>query len=318
MKKILVVDDSKTIRTLCEWIYKGLEDRILTADSAQTAQQMISSESPDVVIVDYTLPDRDAYDFVSSIRSKTHVVMMGGTYAPFSADKAKASGAVAVIMKPFKSQVFFDTVEEAFKADTSAVASVETVSAVSDIIHESGVSATVSGSGLRSIPKISSGLHTTSDVSSAVSPIVDAESSHSSSGLHHIRPIEGKSGGVAPFSRNASTGTSQTANAAKRFNFPGTSSATPEPEPMATKSSEMRTADSATPKTPVPSISPAASEGQQIDQAVLRAEVIAAVKSMLPAIVNSYLKKLIQAEVKPQLQSWVDTRVEALLKKKDQ
>ena len=69
MKKVLVIDDSKTIRTLCEWIYKGLEDRLLTADSASSARQVIQDESPDVIIVDYTLPDEDAYEFVSSIRS---------------------------------------------------------------------------------------------------------------------------------------------------------------------------------------------------------------------------------------------------------
>lgn len=53
----------------------------------------------------------------------------------------------------------------------------------------------------------------------------------------------------------------------------------------------------------------------EIDPNVLRAEVVAAVKSLLPSIVSSYLKKLIQAEVKPQLKSWVDTRVAALIDK---
>ena len=76
---------------------------------------------------------------------------------------------------------------------------------------------------------------------------------------------------------------------------------------------------SETPKTPVPAISPAVAEAQAqaapVDPALIRAEVIAAVKSLLPAIVNSYLKKLIQAEVKPQLQNWVDSRVDALVKK---
>ena len=93
----------------------------------------------------------------------------------------------------------------------------------------------------------------------------------------------------------------------RRFNFPGSSSPS---IPVA------KQGDSATPKTPVPSISPAITAGQQIaiDPVVLRTEVIAA-KQMLPAIVSSYLKKLIQAEVKPQLQTWVDTRVEALIKK---
>ena len=69
MRKVLVVDDSKTIRTMCEWIYKGLEDHLLTADSADAARQIISRESPDVVIVDYTLPDMDCMNWPMTFSS---------------------------------------------------------------------------------------------------------------------------------------------------------------------------------------------------------------------------------------------------------
>lgn len=348
MKKVLVVDDSKTIRTICEWIYKGLEDHLLTADSAQSAEQIMNSESPDVVIVDYTLPDVDSYQFVSSIKDKAHVVMMGGSYAPFSAEKAKASGAVAVLMKPFKTQVFFDTVEEAFNAVPEPVAEPQPVSSVSAAVPASdvspavsnsgvtntisGVTNTVSSSGLRSAPVSSSnsGLRSAPSAMSSGSGLHLAEPTddpmRSSSGLRAaptsgiqrtVRPIESKAGGgVAPFgSRPANAPAAQPASA-KRFNFPGTSSQQAE-QPVVSKPAEIKSPDSATPKTPVPSISPVMTDPEtpQIDQAVLRAEVIAAVKSMLPAIVNSYLKKLIQAEVKPQLQNWVDTRVEALVRK---
>lgn len=257
MKKVLVVDDSKTIRTLCEWIYKGLEDRLFTADSAASARQVIQSESPDVVIVDYTLPDMDSYEFVSSICNQTHVVMMGGTYANFSEDKAKSSGAVAVIMKPFKTAEFFEKVETA-----------------------AGV----------------------------VAPTASAES-----------PSVAVPPEIPP----------------RRFNFPSSPSV-PVVElsrvevgtPTASVVSISQTApavsrESATPRTPVPSISPEVQAARaqqniapetvvpQIDPALIRAEVIAAVKALLPG----YLKKIIQAEVRPQLQNWVDSRVEALINK---
>ena len=338
MKKILVVDDSKTIRKLCEWIYKGLEDKIITADSAEAARQMIQSESPDVAIVDYTLPDADAYDFIASICDRVHVVMMGGTYAPFDADKAKSSGAAEVITKPFKTADFFNAVEQAMAAPlgTAAVAAPEM-----DV--STPAEAPAAAEPLPPAPPAEP-LQPISNVASLIPPI----SSHSMGGLTAGGGLNlPNSGGVAP--------------APRRFNFPGVGSGVSETvqdtqssTPASPVSSDMpafsHPVENATPKTPVPSVSPvvqaaaqmkaelsssssnpvvsplitqvrqepevaATAQNIEIDPAVLRAEVIAAVKSMLPAIVNSYLKKLIQAEVKPQLQNWVDTRVEALVTK---
>ena len=336
MKKILVVDDSKTIRKLCEWIYKGLEDKLITADSAEAARQMIQSESPDIAIVDYTLPDADAYDFVSSICDRVHVVMMGGTYAPFDADKAKNSGAVEVITKPFKTADFFNAVEQAMAAPLgqAAVAAQEM-----DVSTPADAPAAA-----EPLQPSAEPLQPISNVASLIPPI----SSHSMGGLSAGGGLNlPSSGGVAP--------------APRRFNFPGVGTGVSETQdsqsrtPASPLSGDMpafsHPVENATPKTPVPSVSPvvqaaaqmkaenissssnpvvspmitqvkqdqnvdqSAAQNIEIDPAVLRAEVISAVKSMLPAIVNSYLKKLIQAEVKPQLQNWVDTRVEALVTK---
>ncbi len=307
MKKVLVVDDSKTIRTLCEMIYKGLEDTILTADSAAAARQVIQNESPDVVFVDYTLPDEDAYEFVSSIKDKVAVVMLSGSYAPFDEAKAKSSGALAIVKKPFKTTAFFDAVDAAVKASAEAPAAPQpTVDSAPAInISKSAVS---SLSGLHSATS-SSGLHAVSGNSGL----------HASTGSSGIHPAAGSGSGI----HAAVTSNSGLKSAPRRFNFPGVSQ---DSQPRLASPADLASAAPApaeheTPKTPVPSISPALqpeAAAASIDPALLRAEVIAAVKSMLPAIVNSYLKKLIQAEVKPQLQNWVDTRVEALVKKMQQ
>ena len=101
----------------------------------------------------------------------------------------------------------------------------------------------------------------------------------------------------------------------KRFTFPGAegesedasnSSKVEQEQSEAAKTDEARV-EHHTPASEAPA--------PQIDPELIRAEVIAAVKSLLPAIVNSYLKKLIQLEVKPQLQKWVDTRVASLINK---
>ncbi len=327
MKKVLVIDDSKTIRTLCEWIYKGLEDRLLTADSASSARQVIQDESPDVIIVDYTLPDEDAYEFVSSIRSSGQVIMMGGTYAPFDATKALASGAVATLMKPFKTAIFFETVEAAMLMSASPSEGVHEPSVQSVSPSAFGSSSSVS-SVVPPVPSSSVNPVVPPVPSSSVNPVVPfgAKSSSGVSVSNSVPPVGVSAAGSQPIIPPVSSVTSGIHPVgAKRFNFPGSNAGISPVVPSASSVSEspvsplIRT-QGETPKTPVPSISPAfqaggSESGVQIDPAVLRAEVIAAVKSMLPAIVNSYLKKLIQAEVKPQLQNWVDARVEALIKK---
>lgn len=297
MKKVLVVDDSKTVRTLCEWIFKGLEDKILTADSATSARGIIATESPDIVLVDYTLPDADAYEFMSSIRSMTRVIALGGTYAPFDIDKARANGAMAVLIKPFKTADFFETLDNVMAQETAhePILNRETpASSVESIAPATPTSA------------VAPAIEPTTPTSSVVEPIAPPRSASISSS--QFAKVSAASPQVAPISSISGITTTSGLHS-RRFNFPGSSSPA---IPVASHHGE-----SATPKTPVPSVSPAVQSGQQIqiDPVVLRAEVIAAVKSMLPAIVSSYLKKLIQAEVKPQLQNWVDTRVEALIKR---
>ena len=359
MRKVLVVDDSKTIRTMCEWIYKGLEDHLLTADSADAARQIISRESPDVVVVDYTLPDMDAYEFVSSIKDLTRVIMLGGQFAPFSESKATASGAVAVIQKPFKTAEFFEAIDKAMSAEKAAAPATENAAApaeelsislgttempalVSDHLPEAPVAESIKEKAEHHEPA----QPTTSSVPPIGGFVAPASRPAPISSSHpRIAAGEMQAQSLAP--APVSNASISPFGGSKRFNFPGqTSQSAPTSDSPAVSqfggasspgtvsafstgkthnSAMIQSAssqpDRATPKSPI-SAAPTAQPGEQpqvqIDPAVLRAEVIAAVKSLLPAIVNSYLKKLIQAEVKPQLQNWVDTRVEALIKKMTQ
>lgn len=285
MKKVLVIDDSRTVRAMCERIYQGLDDKVLTADSAASARAIMASESPDVVIVDYTLPDTDSYELIASLRSTTRVISLGGTYAEFDPEKARANGAMGVLVKPFKTAEFFDAIETVMAQEIVAVANVEKAPTHHEPVASREQQAVPIVPPISALNKISS------------SQFARVSSSQSISAVSQAAPSSGISAATATSGLHS-----------RRFSFPGSSSPSiPVSKP----------GDSATPKTPVPSISPAVSAGQQIaiDPVVLRTEVIAAVKQMLPAIVSGYLKKLIQAEVKPQLQTWVDTRVEALIKK---
>ncbi|MBQ9394547.1 MAG: response regulator [Proteobacteria bacterium] len=294
MKKILVIDDSKTIRTLCEWMFQGLEDTLLTAESGTSARNIINQQSPDVVIVDYTLPDMDPYVFISTIKDRAKVIMLGGTYAPFDANKALSHGAVVTLMKPFKSADFFKAIEDAMTA-TPAKAE-EPV--VAPIAPAPSYSSTPIPTNAAAKTESTSQTKSSQANSSSVAPFTQQPSLASAK---DFAPID-QHVGPAPIKRFTFPGTESGSKADESQN-PATQSET-KAEPLAsTDDQEIR--------------EPKASEqaAPQIDPELIRTEVIAAVKTLLPAIVNTYLKKLIQLEVKPQLQKWVDTRVASLISK---
>lgn len=237
MKKVLVVDDSKTIRTLCEWLYKGLEDRILTAESAFAARKIIQSESPDVVIVDYTLPDMDPYAFIASIKDQAHVIMLGGNYVPFDPEKAIASGAVGTLMKPFLSTDFFAAVEDAMNAvaaEPEAFAEPEPVELPPAPDMRSGDMPSMFSAPLPTAVEPAAPIAPAfAEPMSLSEPVAAFHSSSASS----VPPIGGF---VAPISASVAPGQAKPNSpispagtnpfaGAKRFNFPGSSPAPAEP-----------------------------------------------------------------------------------------
>ena len=304
MRKILVIDDSRTVRTMCEWIYKGLEDTLITAATAPEADGIINAQSPDVIFVDYTLDGANVNDFISKHAAQGRkLVLLAGSYAPCDPDAARAAGAVAVINKPFKSDDFYKTVDDAINgvAEAPAPAAAAEPPAIPPALPSSDNAAVA-------VPPISS--------ISGVVPAVPAFKS--SSNLNSIP---------------------STNSAPKRFNFPGTNPSSsvnpvvpssPSSPAVESVSAEAKPVDQATPKTPVPSISPAVLAAQAEVAATVQnevnADVDAAVKAMLPQLVNEYLKNSVRSEINtyftnsimPQLQKWVDARVVAIVRKMTQ
>lgn len=103
---ILVADDSKTIRKIVEMALKASPYQIIEASSARATMEAIQ-RAPDVVLLDYFMPDGTGYDVCRALKSNgstSHipVVMMGGSFKNFDENLARQSGANAIISKPFK------------------------------------------------------------------------------------------------------------------------------------------------------------------------------------------------------------------------
>ncbi len=69
MKKILVVDDSTTIRKLITYILKKQAYVTTEAEDGLDAMEKLGGLEVDLVIVDLNMPNMDGIEFVKSMRS---------------------------------------------------------------------------------------------------------------------------------------------------------------------------------------------------------------------------------------------------------
>jgi two-component system, chemotaxis family, chemotaxis protein CheY len=69
MKKILVVDDSTTIRKLITYILKKQAYVTAEAEDGLDAMEKLGGLEVDLVIVDLNMPNMDGIEFVKSMRS---------------------------------------------------------------------------------------------------------------------------------------------------------------------------------------------------------------------------------------------------------
>jgi DNA-binding NtrC family response regulator len=117
--RILVVDDEKLIR----WgLAQGLEQAGYTVEQAATAAEAlecIAREMPDLVLLDYKLPDKLGIEVLRAVRKqspRTPVVMITAHASVGGAVEAMKDGAYDYIGKPFEMEELIQTVQRALEA----------------------------------------------------------------------------------------------------------------------------------------------------------------------------------------------------------
>jgi len=83
MSKVLVVDDSLSVRKVVERALAGRQIEVVCAASGSEAIERLERDAPDVVVCDVVMPDRDGYEICEFIKrhprlSHTPVLLMSG------------------------------------------------------------------------------------------------------------------------------------------------------------------------------------------------------------------------------------------------
>ena len=106
MPKVLVVDDSLSVRKVVERALIGRQIEVVCAATGTEALERIEREEPDVVVCDVVMPDRDGYEICEFVKRHprlggTPVLLMSGIVNDEVRERAARVQSSDVLSKPF-------------------------------------------------------------------------------------------------------------------------------------------------------------------------------------------------------------------------
>lgn len=117
---ILVVEDEPAIQELVAFTCSTHGYSVVRAESVVAAQQAIKSELPDLVILDWMLPDRGGIDFLRELRTHERtrqlpVIMLTAKSAETDRVAGLDAGADDYVVKPFSPRELMSRVRAVFR-----------------------------------------------------------------------------------------------------------------------------------------------------------------------------------------------------------
>ena len=124
-KKLLLAEDSLTIRKVFELALSRSDIAITAVDNGEDAVRLAGEIFPDLVVADLSLPGKNGLAVAAELRAmeKTEripVLILSGTLVPLDEARFKASGAKGVLFKPFESRELLENIERLLRESTPA------------------------------------------------------------------------------------------------------------------------------------------------------------------------------------------------------
>lgn len=115
--KVMVVDDSKTIRKTAVTLLEQTGCMVVTAEDGFDALARIVREKPDLIFIDVMMPRLDGYETCSIIRSnseysETPIVMLSSKSSFCDRARGDVVGANAYLTKPFSKDELIDAIRK--------------------------------------------------------------------------------------------------------------------------------------------------------------------------------------------------------------
>lgn len=119
--KVMVIDDSKTIRRTAETLLQKAGCTVVTATDGFDALAKIADTNPDIIFVDIMMPRLDGYQTCALIKNNaafksTPVIMLSSKDGLFDKAKGRIVGADEYLTKPFSKEELFSAIRLYVKA----------------------------------------------------------------------------------------------------------------------------------------------------------------------------------------------------------
>jgi twitching motility two-component system response regulator PilG len=127
--KVMVIDDSKTIRRTAATLLEHTGCTVVTAEDGFDALARIVRERPDLIFIDVMMPKLDGYETCSIIRSNSEyaeipIVMLSSKSSFCDRARGDVVGANAYLTKPFSKDELLDAISK-FTGQEAATAAAQ-------------------------------------------------------------------------------------------------------------------------------------------------------------------------------------------------
>lgn len=118
--KVMVIDDSKTIRRTAETLLKKEGCAVVTATDGFEALSKITDQEPDIIFVDIMMPRLDGYQTCALIKhnqifKNTPVVMLSSKDGLFDKARGRIVGSDQYLTKPFTKEELLGAIKRHVK-----------------------------------------------------------------------------------------------------------------------------------------------------------------------------------------------------------
>lgn len=115
--KVMVVDDSNTIRRTVETILNKIGCNVITAIDGYDALAKIADSKPDLIFIDIMMPRLDGYQTCALVKNNpafkgTPVVMLSSKDGLFDKAKGRIVGSDQYLTKPFSKDELLDVYQQ--------------------------------------------------------------------------------------------------------------------------------------------------------------------------------------------------------------
>lgn len=115
--KVMVIDDSKTIRRTAETLLKKAGCSVITATDGFDALAKIADTEPNIIFVDIMMPRLDGYQTCALIKNnsqfkETPVIMLSSKDGLFDKAKGRIVGSDEYLTKPFSKDELLGAIQQ--------------------------------------------------------------------------------------------------------------------------------------------------------------------------------------------------------------